>query len=386
MNQITSLIIRNKKLLLFSGSIFIAFCLFFSYLWKFVYTDIQLHAAFVRGFLFDDAIIPSNFMYYLLLLVFTGGNYSNIAYASVFLLAIFSVGKYLASLFVLKKIISEKEYNVTQVSFIIILNLLTFAIFIPTLRVDRYYLGFFPANVWHNSTIIAVFPFSILLFYYSYRYLQTSKGALSIFFMILLNAVFKPSYLFVFIIAFPLFALIHNGISKIYSIIKFILFTALIIFIQYIVTYYLFPWDKSGVTVSPFSTFKAWMDVTTAKAVLYYLVSLILSYLFPISILFYKQKRSEPLFVYSLIGLVISHLIFIFIAETGYRAMHGNFVWQIFICSFLIFLVSSYLMKNEIIDFFKKGRISLAPIFLIIHVCFGVLYIVLRLIISKSYL
>ena len=81
-----------------------------------------------------------------------------------------------------------------------------------------YYLGYFPANVWHNSTTMFVMPFAITLFLLSIQQLQhySSKRFWWILVFILLNAFAKPSYLFIYFIVFPLFALYKYKLTPIF--------------------------------------------------------------------------------------------------------------------------------------------------------------------------
>jgi hypothetical protein len=77
-------------------------------------------------------------------------------------------------------------------------------------------------------------------------------------------------------------------------------------------------------------------------------------------------------------------LIFFFISESGPRASHGNFYWQIVICTWLSFFVAFLALLK---DFKNEGRtnknIFLLSIYML-HVVVGVLYFI-RLLLTGGY-
>ncbi len=79
------------------------------------------------------------------------------------------------------------------------------------------YLGKTVSNVWHNSTIIFLFPFALILFWEEYKIIYKkgycNKGKiLLVFILVVLNALIKPSFLFVFIPASLFLILFNNDI------------------------------------------------------------------------------------------------------------------------------------------------------------------------------
>ena len=106
---------------------------------------------------------------------------------------------------------------------------------------DRYmYIGSFTPNVWHNSTILFLFPFAMLLFEQSWKQLQTFNIKRNgwILLLITLNLFIKPSFFFVFICVYPLMLLYKYKFGKMFwlSLIPVFLGGVLLIF-QYIIIY-----------------------------------------------------------------------------------------------------------------------------------------------------
>ena len=102
------------------------------------------------------------------------------------------------------------------------------------------------------------------------------------------------------------------------------------------------------------------------------------SLLFPLlyTLINLPKMLKSSLFWYTFLSFVVSVLIFLFISESGPRASHGNFYWQIVICTWLCFFVS---LLSLLKDFNHSGKsvknIVLASVFLV-HVVIGIIYFV----------
>ena len=116
-----------------------------------------------------------------------------------------------------EQIIKHTE-NQLLASLLAISMLFVFVIPLPGFLTDDcyMYIGTYTPNVWHNSTILFLFPFAILLFEQSWRQLQafsTKRNSL-ILLLIILNLLIKPSFFFVFICVFPLMLLYKYQLRK----------------------------------------------------------------------------------------------------------------------------------------------------------------------------
>ena len=84
------------------------------------------------------------------------------------------------------------------------------------------YLGKFTSTIWHNSTTIFVFPFCLLLFIESLKYLKKpgEYSALKLLGISILIFLSKPSFLFSFIIVFPIICFYKFGWLKRSSLVR----------------------------------------------------------------------------------------------------------------------------------------------------------------------
>jgi len=115
-------------------------------------------------------------------------------------------------------------------------------------------------------------------------------------------------------------------------------------------------------------------------------VSMAFSLLFPLlyTLINLPKMLKSLLFWYTFLSFAVSVLIFLFISESGPRASHGNFYWQIVICTWLCFFIS---LLSLLKDFNNSGKsfknMMLATVFSI-HVIIGIIYFV-NILITGSY-
>ena len=255
------------------------------------------------------------------------------------------------------------------------------------------YLGRFVPNVWHNSTTVFLFPFAILLFWKQLKAFDSPpkiKDILLLCFLVILNAAIKPSFLFVYI-PVPALWLIKKFKSFRDLLVSSIpiLLAIFIILLQYYIIFHLQAGGffiktggvKAGITISkPFQFFTFWIPYW------YIPVAFILSYAFPIvSLLIYREITKYEPFLYSLFMTIIGIIIAIFVNETGDRVIHGNFIWQTIISTYLLFLstitfLAPVFLNNQ--DKSLKRRIVIMSF--LAHVISGVIYII-KVIITQDY-
>lgn len=107
----------------------------------------------------------------------------------------------------INEFMKSKNFDTILISILFLALLFCFAI--PEIYnfffLKKMYLGRTPSVVWHNSTIIAVFPFAILLFWRQLRLFDSkdtslfNKDVLIVILLVVLNILIKPSFIFVFI-------------------------------------------------------------------------------------------------------------------------------------------------------------------------------------------
>ena len=357
------------------------------------YNDIHDHAAFARKMCTGEIPYTGNFLVYLLVNVFSffTAKVTPTEISLCALLAFAGVYRYSLSRQKINNILNPHKFKAENQWLSVLLGLsmlFVFAIPIPSYLSDDhfFYIGNYVPNVWHNSTILFLFPFAMLLFELSYRQLvkYSFKSNIWIFILILLNLVIKPSYFFVFIAVYPILLLVTYKFKKEFwlSIIPVVIGFFCLILEYWIIYKTSAPSTKeaSSVIFMPFYRNPEFADLGLLP------VSMAFSLLFPLiySLLNLPKLVKSNLFWYTFLSFVVSVLIFLFISESGPRASHGNFYWQIVICTWLCFFVSLLSLLKDIkisgFNFKNKLLISLFSI----HVVLGVIYFV-RILVTGSY-
>ena len=185
--------------------IFLFFSIYyFIILYNRVSTDIQAHAAMAYSFAVDHDKLTPNFLYFFLVALLSGfTKYYPVYYvASIVLLCAAIAIKFLLNNFYLKKYAAPGDNKALPFA---LSFMMLFVFALPGLNffhVKDFYLGQLVPNVWHNSTVIFLMPFAMLLFFKSYELLFSNnqntdgKNIIQITVLVIINALIKPSFLF----------------------------------------------------------------------------------------------------------------------------------------------------------------------------------------------
>jgi len=364
------------------------------------YNDIHDHAAFARQMCTGEIPYTGNFLVYLLVNVFSFFT-ANVTFTEVslcLLLAFAGTYRYQLSFNKINQVLksdipTNQPVNLSShqlYSHLLALSLLfVFVIPIPSYFLGDYfmYIGNYAPNVWHNSTILFLFPFALVLFELSYKQLQSFEAKRNwwILGLVVLNLFIKPSFFLVFICAYPVMLLIQYGFRKHFwlGIIPLAVGMAVLI-IQYIVIYKISgpaANDSSSVVFLPF-----YKNPELNQDMINIPFALVFSLFFPLLyvVLNITKVYNNKLFLYTLLTFVFSILIFFLISETGRRASHGNYYWQIVITAWLCFFVA---LLSLLKDFRNQGSTIKNKVLLSvfgIHVLMGVIYFV-RILVTGSY-
>jgi len=357
------------------------------------YNDMHDHAAFARQMCTGEIPYTGNFLVYLLVNVFSffTAKITATELSLCGLLAFAGVYRYYLSQKMILEVVKSRTRNTSNyasTAFYALSMLFVFAIPIPSYFSDDYfmYIGNYVPNVWHNSTILFLFPFAMLLFYQSYKQLQDydAKRNLWIFLLILLNLFIKPSYFFVFLCVYPLMLLFKYKFKKEfwYSILPLIIGFFFLILEYWIIYKTTTPTNKeaSSVIFLPFYRNPEFEEFNLIP------VAMLFSVFFPLFYTFLNIPKviKSQVFWYTSLSFVVSVLIFFFISESGPRASHGNFYWQIVITTWLSFFVALLALLKDIKLEGKTIKNSLLLLVFSIHVLMGLIYFV-RLLITGYY-
>ncbi len=311
-------------------------------------SDLPAHAYIAQQMLAEHRLFSTNFLMYFvinLLTLFTGVKYPMRA-VLVVLLATANTAKY--------TIVREafREWTTTGLAkwaafallFVYILPVMyflkPFGIF---LSANNMYLGYCVPNVWHNSTILCMMPFAIACYMLSVKqfrqYTDRRNGLITLF--LVLSVLVKPSFYFVYVVAFPIVMLSQYGFRKAFwkSLLP-LLAGGICLIYEYVTIYFHGGNDGSSVVIDIAQLFT--LDFWQSHA-LYLAVSIA----FPIVFLclYARKVYRDPEFWFVLLMMGCGFGILWCCQETGPRATHGNFGWQAIAAMWFVYF---YILKTII--------------------------------------
>ncbi len=383
----------KNKIFFIDLSVLFLLALVYYYIIYFVPSDIPTHANFIIGYLDGSMGMQTNFLYYLSVycLSFFSNNIDLLIATSFFVLVGITFLKYKLT----KKIIQQEVLKLNGSKGVIpsiSALMLLFCFSLPSIYIyfGKYYIMSHPPTVWHNSTTIFAMPFVILLFWKSLEQLENykSKRDITLFILIVLNVLIKPSFIFVYIIAYPLIMLSSYGLNKVFF--KSLLSIAaagLLIIIEYFFIY--IKTTSAQVNTSVKIDFMHLLYISCKQnwfyTTVFFISTFISSFLFPIIFLYrnkqlLKEKMVQFVLLCMLVGLSISYIFY----ESGRRELSGNFLWQNYMCSYLLFLVCLIQLIKLIIINKNKYKMYIIEIGLFaLHFVSGIIYL-LKIVITKS--
>src|SRR6185437_8684315 len=229
-------------------------------------TDVQLHIKILSEYL-NNGSFPNPPLYYFSIYLLNILFENNFIYASVIILSFASILKFYLVKFYLGK--NEFSIKLGKQDFLAFTIMFLSPIFIFFIDNSTWYLGKFTSTIWHNSTIIFVFPFCIWLFLESLKYLK-KPGVFSLLKMLIISVLIilaKPSFLFAFIVAFPFICMYEFGLfNKWFYYVAFICLLILCaLFFQKNLIYHnseldklIYNDEKSKIIIAPFKVWLAW--------------------------------------------------------------------------------------------------------------------------------
>lgn len=367
--------------------IFIAYKIIMLFTFSNMNSDIPSHCQFALNADINWRLYPANFGLYLAVngirhilpdLAWLHGQ----LYAMVIILCLSLGFKWLLSTLIIRQMLLVKGLNFPFWVPVILGTILFFLFAIPYRYLGGepfYYLGSFVPTVWHNSTIIASIPFSILLFWLSSKELDNPSPQRVIWISLLAFIIIciKPSYIFVYSVGFPLLFFFRYGLKVRYWVHYVpVALSGLFILLQWWLLFKLntSSWDKSSIDFTPF---KYWNSISTVSKLP---LALSASVLAPILALFVIDTKKHITKVYATIVFAASAALYLMVCEDGDRFSSANFYWQIVPATYLLFLVSlpsliSGYLNFSIASSTKKFFIVITSLLFLGHLMAGVYYI-----------
>lgn len=359
-------------------------------------TDIPSHCLYAQIADLDWHSYPANFGLYASVnllrhclpeVEYLHGQY----YAMIIILSISFGAKWLLSTLMLRQMFIQNKLNIPFSTIILAGVALLFFFAIPY-RYFRgetyYYLGSFVPNVWHNSTIIAAMPISLLIFWLSAKELESPdpKRVLWLSVLVFFQVCIKPSYVFIYSAGFPLLFLIRYGFRIKYWVHYLpAALSALFVMMQWWLIYQInnCGWDNGHII---FSVFGYWSSICTISTLP---LALVASVAAPLLALFAIEKQKNWTGIYATVVFVFAVIMYLTIAEEGPRFSGGNFFWQIVPATYILFLVALPSLISGLINFqaanrSKKIIVSFTAFLFAAHFISGVIYII-RMVKTSNY-
>jgi hypothetical protein len=207
-----------------------------------------------------------------------------------------------------------------------------------------WYLGLLPPNVYHNSTIISAMPFSVLAFAVGCRRLAGSslsarRDDLALAGLLVVGAVFKPGFAFAFVPAYAgLFGLQHWRQGRQLGRLALVLLPVVLLVAGQLRWTSQHPQDiLNGASVLAVAFPAGWHTFVPDFSAARVLACAASSFLVPVAAYALRPDwLRRPAHRLALLSLLAGLLLFLVVCETGPRARHGNFVWQVVAASHVL--------------------------------------------------
>lgn len=383
--------------------LFVLFLTLYALIDRYCFTDFSGHTKILFDFL-EHGSFPSPPLYFAVLYVcgeffswglslathLTGAapgpetiHASGYAVAVYFLMACFTVFKFLVAETVFRHIVERKNVTVHEQRRIGILVLLLLFAHPVSLFFRHMYLGFAAVNVWHNSSTIMMVPFAVWLFFLTRQWLTRPEASITtavpVVIVAIVNILIKPSYCFVYVVVLPVIAfLTYRFSARFYHSLLITAVIALGILIQYILLYHVatdfetcgYTGTNSKVIISPFTVWFFYAGYVIP-------LNLLFSILFPLCVLWTYGRKviCDTGYQFAWLSFIVALLIFICVAESGPRLYHANFSWQLVPCTFILFLYSLALLYKHQGSGVSKFKYRLSQIAFCAHVLCGFVYV-----------
>lgn len=360
-------------------------------------SDLWAHAEIAQKMLVEGRLFETNFLMYFVANLLSGfsANIVAIRVTIVLLITCSVTAKYTLTRVILQEQVSATIARLGSLSllFVYVIPVMYFLKIIGIFEnTHNMYMQYFVPNVWHNSTILCCMPFAIASYYLSVKqfseYNMQRNYWLSLW--LGLSVLVKPSFFFVFAVSYPIIMLYKYQFTKQfwYSLLPILIGVLLMIY-EYL-TIYNNASDGSSVAID-FSVL--WSIPFWKSKALYLLVSIAFPLLF--LSMYAKEVYKDCEFWFAAIMLGASIGIYYVCHETGPRASHGNFYWQVvpsmwFVYYYILKIAVNQKLANtppyangkSFVRILSRENIILTLYAL--HVIIGLIYII-RFLITKDF-
>ncbi|MDQ2771057.1 MAG: hypothetical protein M3Y54_11220 [Bacteroidota bacterium] len=332
------------------ATIFVAAGYYWLLLWKLAWiTDVQLHVGMLQKVLRGQGSVPANFGFYEVVRVASGFSDEP---GRLLAAAIGVIGLAWGALVVVSGYGGRRLWQTcalgepeTAPGVVLLLAAAGSCLLFPLpASGEGWYLGLLPPNVYHNSTIICALPFSVLAFVLGVKRLAATRPPaladdLALSLVLVIGAVFKPSYAFAFLPAYAGLFVRQFGLHlRALGRLAVALLPVLLVIAGQLLWTRQHPHDTLyGASTLALGWPAGWRTFVpdfgparvAACAASSLLVPVAAYALRPV----WLRRQAHQL---ALGSLLAGLLLFLLVHETGLRARHGNFIWQVVAASHVL--------------------------------------------------
>ncbi len=259
---------------------------------------------------------------------------SNYIISGVLVLTLLKVSVFIVCMFLDKRLCKDNS-DKFDVGLLKTLGILGLSYMMSLPLTGKLYLPQGSPNVWHNPTYIAMQPFALLMFYYSYKCIESKQlvkrnNVLLTLFSIM-TCVSKPSFIVVIVPAIFIYLICEFIITrklylrKILAISLSFIPTFILLVIQYFITF-----SDSVSTGIRFGTF---LNLSLTEAIVATISVILFPLLYAIST---RGKFTNPqLVLLAGISFIIGWIQYFFLYEK--ENSDGNFAWGYFMSIFVLY-------------------------------------------------
>lgn len=383
---------RRSAGLLGLATTFLAAGYYWLLLWKLAWiTDVQLHVGMLQKVLRGQGSVPANFGFYEVLRVASGFSDQP---GRLLAAAIGVIGLAWGALVVvsgfggrcLGQAHALGEPEATPGTVLALLAAAGSCLLFPLpASAEGWYLGLLPPNVYHNSTIICALPFSVLAFVLGVKRLAATRPPalahdLALSLVLVLGAIFKPSYAFTFGPAFAVLFVRRFGWGPTaLGRLAVVLLPVLLVVAGQLLWTRQHPHDTLyGASTLALGWPAGWRtfvpDFGSARVAACAASSLLVP---AVAYALRPAWLRRPAHQLALGSLLAGLLLFLLVHETGLRARHGNFIWQVVAASHVLhWLILLEGLTWVPADAGQRRRKTLLLGLLAIEVISGIVYLV----------
>jgi len=357
--------------------------IFFANPQKEVYaSDFLSHLNFMKIINSGNLFIIPHPGFHIIVILFSWISFTSLEVSSIIVLTLCVILSFAITYFYLRSSFLRNHLESILITWILFL---VSAIFLPFFS-KNVYLGQGTPNIWHSPTFIIQKPLAILIFYLTILFFPSNNNPLTknkiliLAFLLLTSVWIKPNFAITFILSLFIYIFLSSknkfDIKLYFQALIIVIPSIISLVLQYYFTYKLHGGKDSASLIIDFLA--VWKHFSPNPY-----ISFLLGIAFPLMIVFFRLNsiKKNPLFILTIVFMVIALTQMALFAEEGVRFYHWNFSWSYYIGLYFIFFITlieyfSWINKLQKKNFIGISMFFLSSIALFLHLGSGIFYLV----------